>query len=89
VALSTPLFPRARLRLARGVLRINARGATDTTAFVERVRLRGAPVRRPWVRWAALARGGTLDYRVGVAPNRRWGARPADAPPSYSAEGRR
>lgn len=89
VALSTPLFPHARLRLARGVLRIDARGATGATAYVRGVRLRGARVHRSWLSWPALARGGTLDYRVSTHPDARWGAAPAAAPPSFSGQGGR
>lgn len=89
VALGTPLFPRARLRLARGVLRITAGGASDTTAYVRGLALRGARVNRPWLSWSALARGGTLDYRVAARPNTVWATNLAAAPPSYSTDGRR
>jgi predicted alpha-1,2-mannosidase len=88
VALGTPLFPRARLRLARGVLDIRAPAATDATAYVRRIALRGSRLSRPWAHWSALARGGALDYRVGARPRPAWGASPADAPPSFSSPSR-
>jgi predicted alpha-1,2-mannosidase len=88
LTLSSPLFPRARLRLAGGVLRIKARRASDATAYVQRVSLRGACVNRPWVRARRLMRGGRLDFRLAAEPNTRWGASRAAAPPSFSATGK-
>jgi predicted alpha-1,2-mannosidase len=78
-----PLFPRARVRLGSRRLDIHAPGATDATAHVRRVALRGRDVRRAWVRWPDVRRGGRLAVTVGTAADRTWGARPQDAPPSF------
>jgi predicted alpha-1,2-mannosidase len=68
--LSSPLFPKARLRLAGRDLRIRAREASDETAYVRRVSLRGKRVRRLSLRWRRLKRGGTLDFRLAKSERR-------------------
>lgn len=88
--LGSPLFPHARLRLAGGkVLRVKAPGASNATAYVRRLSLRGRCVGRPWLRWSRLARGGTLRFRLSKRPNRAWGASGSDVPPSFAPDGRR
>jgi predicted alpha-1,2-mannosidase len=87
VALSSPVFPRARLHLSGGILDIRADGASDSTAYVQALFLRGTCVTRPWMHWSELARGGSLDFHVGAAPS-TWGASASDAPPSFSSDAR-
>jgi len=83
--LSSPLFPRARLRLAGPDVRIRASGASDATGYVRRVSLRGRQVRRGWLRWRVLDHGGTLDFRLARTPSKVWGARRSAPPPSFSS----
>jgi putative alpha-1,2-mannosidase len=49
--------------------------------------LNGKPWTRPWFSQADIADGATLVLTMGPAPNKAWGAGPADAPPSMSAGG--
>jgi predicted alpha-1,2-mannosidase len=87
LTLGSPLFAHARLRLPGGVLHIRARGASDRTAYVRRLSLRGARVNRSWLRWRRLRRGGTLDFRLAASPGGAWGRGKASRPPSYAAPG--
>ena len=82
LALSSPLFPRMTVRLAHGVLRLQASGA-PSAAYIHRLLLNGRGYSRPWLRFAALARGATLRFTLAHKPDRSWGASPALAPPSY------
>lgn len=81
LALGSPLFGRAALRLPhhRRAL-ILARG---NGPYVRSLRLDGRNHAKPWTTYCELARGAVLSYRLDARPNRRWGARPAAAPPSY------
>src|SRR4051795_9943787 len=81
LTIASPLFPHARLRLAGGVLRVRARGASGRTAYVRQVSLGGSPVRRAWLRWRNLARGGRLRFRLGKTPNPTGGASGSEPPP--------
>jgi predicted alpha-1,2-mannosidase len=81
-----PLFPEIDVRLARGrVLRIRARGAGADAPYVQSVRVNGGATQRSWLRFAELSAGGKLEFVMGTAPNPRWGAAPADRPPSFAA----
>jgi putative alpha-1,2-mannosidase len=84
LTLGSPLFAHARLRLAGRVLHIRARGASDRTAYVRGLSLRGVRVNRPWVRWHQLRRGGTLEFSLTATPRGAWGRAASDRPPSYA-----
>jgi putative alpha-1,2-mannosidase len=88
LALASPLFPRATLRLPRGTLTITAPGAGQKAPFVRRLELDGRPWHKPWLRLRDLARRGELAFDLSRRPNHRWGSSPAAAPPSYGPDTR-
>jgi predicted alpha-1,2-mannosidase len=86
LALGSPLFPRATLRLAhrrRSV--IVGRGGGP---YVRGLRLDGRRYAKPWLTYCALARGAKLSFALGRRPNRRWGAAPGALPPSFGPQRR-
>jgi predicted alpha-1,2-mannosidase len=83
LALASPLFPHAALRIAGHRLRIDAKGASPRAPFVRGLRLNGHRFGQAWTTYCTLARGGRLLYSLGKRPKRRWGARPRVRPPSY------
>jgi predicted alpha-1,2-mannosidase len=91
LAIGSPLFRRATVRLAGGrKLRIAAstgrRTSLRPSPYIQRMRLNGNPYGRPWTTYCALARGGTLAYRLGRRPNRAWGDSTAALPPSFGPQ---
>jgi len=77
LAIGSPLFPHASLRLGGGRrLRISAPQAAPGTPYVRALRLNGHAVRRPWTSWCSLARGGRLAFTLGRRPKPSWGAAP-------------
>jgi putative alpha-1,2-mannosidase len=84
LALAGPLFPRVTVRLPGGRLVVEAPRAARSRPYVRGVRLDGRAVRRPWLRFAALRRGGHLRFALSARPDRRWGAAPGYAPPSLT-----
>ena len=85
LALASPLFKRATVRLPRGrKLSIQAPRAAPGAPFAGRLLRNRAVHRRPWLRAAELRRGGRLRWSLGKRPVASWGARPADAPPSFA-----
>jgi len=52
--------------------------------YIQSARLDGRPLDRPWFYHRDLVDGGTLELQLGPKPNRQWGSRPQDAPPSMS-----
>jgi len=81
LAIGSPLFPRAEIRLPqrrRALILGRGRGP-----YVQSLRFDGRAYGRPWTTYCALARGATLSFQLGPHPNRRWGAAAAAAPPSF------
>jgi len=81
LALSSPLFKRAEIRLAhrRRLLILGAgRGP-----YVDSLRIDGHPYAKPWTTACGLLRGATLSFRLSHRPDRRWAAARAARPPSY------
>ena len=81
LALSTPLFASAEIRLPharRALLSTRGHGA-----YVDSLSIGGKPYGRPWIGYCELAAGARLRYRLSARPNREWGSSPAAVPPSY------
>ena len=82
LAISSPLFGRATVRLGGGrKLRILA--SAPRRPYIQSLRLDGHSYERPWTTFCALAHGATLTYRLGAKPNRTWAASSAALPPSF------
>ena len=83
--IGSPLFEEARVDVGGGrTFTLRAPGASASSLYVQSATLDGRPHDRPWIAHADVARGATLELRMGPRPNRAWGARPEDAPPSLS-----
>jgi putative alpha-1,2-mannosidase len=50
---------------------------------VQELRLNGRPYEKTWIPYAAIERGGVLDFTLGPEPNKQWANGPAAAPPSF------
>ena len=87
LAIGSPLFERATMRLAGGrKLRIVAsagRTPLRRAPYIQRMRFNGHPHGRPWTTYCAVARGAILTYRLGARPNPAWGSSAAALPPSF------
>jgi len=84
LAVSSPLFPSASVRLRGGHrLRIRAPGATAGTRYIAGMRFNGHAYGRPWTTWCALAKGARLGFRLGKKPDFGWGDSRAALPTSF------
>ncbi len=84
LALSSPQFSSVRIRVGKDrAFTITAPGASDANRYVRKVALNGKDVRKTWLDWDAVARGGRLGYTLGTTPS-SWGTGKGDAPPSVS-----
>jgi predicted alpha-1,2-mannosidase len=81
LAIGSPLFARAELRLPRRRRALIL--GSGSGPYVQSLRLDGHTHAQPWTTYCALARGATLSFRLGPKPNRRWGAGASAAPPSF------
>jgi len=81
--IGSPLFEEARVDVGGGrTFTVRAPGASASKLYIQSATLDGRPHDRPWISHAEVARGATLELRMGPRPNRSWGARTGDAPPS-------
>jgi predicted alpha-1,2-mannosidase len=82
LALATPLFERAEVKLAHGrKLTINAPGSQP---YVAALKLDGQVHNRPWVSFCELSAGATFAFRTSAHPT-RW-AQNGQLPPSYGPD---
>jgi predicted alpha-1,2-mannosidase len=83
LVLGSPAFPRARLTLGHGrQLTINAPQAAPDAPYVQSLDVGHRKWNRSWLTFDRFRRAGTLDFRLGTAPNPAWAASPGAAPPS-------
>jgi predicted alpha-1,2-mannosidase len=82
LALGTPLFSRAVVRMGNGgTLEILAQGEG---IYVQSVTLNGKPFASTWLPLDALtARTNRLQFSLGTRPSKTWGTSPVDWPPSF------
>jgi predicted alpha-1,2-mannosidase len=87
--IGSPLFEEASLDVGGGRrFTVRAPRASASSLYNQSATLDGRPHERPWIAHADVARGATLQLRMGPRPNRSWGARPEDAPTSLGLTGR-
>jgi predicted alpha-1,2-mannosidase len=81
---ATPLFPLATVTRPGATLIIRADGAAPDMLYVHRLSVNGRPRGAAWLPADIVRSGGTLDFTLGRDPDRVWGSRPEDTPPSFS-----
>ena len=84
VALGTPMFRRATLKLGDGsVLEI---ASTGEGIYVQSAKLNGQPYESAWLPIAKLRTGmNRLEFLMGTQPNHSWATQPENLPPSFEA----
>jgi predicted alpha-1,2-mannosidase len=85
--IGSPIFTKSTVRLGNGKeFTVVADGASAQNKYIQSARLNGKTLNRPWFRHSEIVNGGVLELEMGDKPNRQWGSRPEDAPPSMSAQ---
>ncbi len=83
-AIDSPLFPKATLQMGNGkVVTIHAENASAAHPYVQSFTLNGQPSEHTWISYSTFAQGANLQFKLGKTPNKDWGTRPEDAPPSF------
>ncbi|WP_447731493.1 GH92 family glycosyl hydrolase [Rhodanobacter soli] len=80
----SPLLDHAEIDVGQGrVLTVKSAGNGPDRPYIQSVTWNGRPWSRSWISHAELAAGGVLSFEMGATPNVRFGAAPADRPPSF------
>jgi predicted alpha-1,2-mannosidase len=88
--LVSPVFSKVVIHLhapyAGKTFTIEGSPAPAANSYIQSVKLDGQAHEKNWIRFSDLSKGGTLQFVLGPAENRQWGAAAEDAPPSLSSE---
>ena len=87
--IGSPLFEKITIHLDTDYYKgetfvIEAKGVSAEKRYIQKASLNGIKLTKPWFYHSDLVGGGTLVLKMGSKPNKRWGSKPEDAPPSMS-----
>ena len=83
--IGSPLFGKATLDLGKGKsFTIEAQNNSAVNTYIQSATLNGKLLSRTWLSHQEITNGGTLVFKMGPEPNKKWGSKPEDAPPSMS-----
>lgn len=86
--LGSPVFNKVTITLPDGnKFVIQAPNNSATNIYIQEASMGNRPLTRPWFHHDDLIRGGILNLNMGNHPNKNWGARQEDAPPSSLKHG--
>jgi len=86
LVIGSPLFPSIEIRRPGAPIRIDAGGAAKDAPYVQSLNVNGRPSGRPWLDQSFIQRGGSLHFSLAASPNKSWGSKAGDAPPSFRSE---
>jgi predicted alpha-1,2-mannosidase len=84
LVISSPLFPDIIIHRAGGDLHIAAPTAATHSPYVQSLLVNGTPSTKTFLPESFTLRGGTLSFVLSSTPDKTWGARMSDGPPSFS-----
>ncbi|HVE16165.1 MAG TPA: glycoside hydrolase family 92 protein, partial [Chthoniobacterales bacterium] len=79
--IGSPVVEKATIKLdpkfyPSGTFTIIAKKTSAQNIYVQSAKLNGQPLKNPWITHEDIAKGGTLEFEMGVLPNKVWGAEP-------------
>jgi putative alpha-1,2-mannosidase len=84
-AIGSPLFGKAILDLGKGkTFVIQANNNSHANKYIQLATLNGKSITKTWISQQEITDGGTLIFEMGPEPNKKWGNKTEDAPPSMS-----
>lgn len=82
--LTTPLFPKATIRLANGKQLTISANDPDQNLYIESVELNNEPILANYLTYEQLMKGGELRFRLAKMPNKQRGTDSEARPYSYT-----
>jgi predicted alpha-1,2-mannosidase len=81
--IASPLFSKITVHRTNGDIHIVASAAETNTPYVIGLKVNGKKTSRTWLPEEFALKGGTLDFELGTTPNKTWGVKNGDEPPSF------
>ena len=83
LVLGSPLFTTIHIRRVAGDIVVKARGAGTNLPYVQSLTVNGESTTKTWLPESFVEHGGTLEFDLSASPDKQWGTRAEDAPPSF------
>lgn len=81
--IGSPVFDQISMNLPNGkTFVVVARRNSAAEIYIQSAAMNGKPLNKPWFTHNDLQGGGTLELRMGTQPNKQWGSKEEEAPPS-------
>ncbi|MGV8134171.1 MAG: GH92 family glycosyl hydrolase [Mangrovibacterium sp.] len=90
-AIGSPEFSKIIIHLDKtyydaGEFTIETLNNSKDNKYIQSAILNGNPLDKPWFTHQEIRKGGALIFKMEAEPNKSWGTRPEDAPPSMTLE---
>jgi putative alpha-1,2-mannosidase len=85
LVLASPLFASITVHRLGGDVRITAKAPTADAPYVRGVKVNGKAISKTWLPESFALDGGRLDFELSNQPDKAWGTRNGDEPPSFGA----
>lgn len=80
--IASPSFPSFTLHPEGGKpFTVKAHNASEKNIYIQSATLNGKPYTRNYITHSDILEGGVMEFEMGAAPNKEWGARAEDCPP--------
>jgi len=81
--IGSPVFNEMSIKLSNGkIFTLTARNNSETNKYIQSAKLNGQTWDKPWFSHDDVIKGGKLELVMGELPNKTWGSKITDAPPS-------
>jgi len=84
-AIGSPLLGKVTIDLGKNkTFTIQAQNNSQKNKYIQSAIINGKTISRTWLSQKEITDGGILIFEMGPEPNKKWGVKPEDAPPSMS-----
>jgi len=84
-AIGSPMFGEVTIDLGNNKkFKIQANNNSLNNKYIQSATLNGKSLNRTWITHQEITDGGAIIFEMGPEPNKKWGIKPEDAPPSMS-----
>jgi len=86
--IGSPVFDEVSLKLnepyEKGEFIIKAKNNSSLNKYIQSATLNGSAYTKSWITHSDIVNGGSLIFEMGPEPNKSWGSKPEDIPPSMT-----
>ncbi len=84
MALSSPLFANIKIKREKGDINIVSEMESDSSWYINKVRLNGQPYKKSWLPGTVMRDGGTINFELNNQPNLEWGVLEKNQFPNFT-----